>query len=228
MQKIRKLIVLFVCFLLSVSPALSNITMIRAEEVSKQEAETITVGSQIYKIKEKRMDTDYEEFTNDMNGTKPPAPWGVNGRKVGVNNVVSVVYSEERGTVVKFETNTNGKLSLVRYFNNTKNPEITGKALLETKLCLEDKDITRNIFVLYDGSKYINTLVAGKDGHLKMMNKDLVEYEIGKWYHIQMLVDTDKGEIELFIDGQKQGIYSNEMGREIKSIQIVQVGEIVR
>ena len=72
-------------------------------------------------------------------------------------------------------------------------------------MCLEDKNITRNIFVLYDGSKHTNTLVAGgKDGHLKMMNKDLVEYEIGKWYHIQMLVDTDKGEIELFIDGQNK------------------------
>ena len=44
------------------------------------------------------MDTDYEEFTNDMNGTKV-SPWGVNGQS-RINNVVSVVYSEERGTVV--------------------------------------------------------------------------------------------------------------------------------
>jgi hypothetical protein len=142
----------------------------------------------------------YETF-NAMATASPPsgAPWTVDATDGASVDVVEVPFAADKSVALQ-KPNATGVASLSAAI-----PSQSGRVVFEAKVKAAETAGFKAIPYVYDASGNAVASIAFQDGniiaHVGATTATVQAFAAGVWYRVRVVVDTNKGTFDLFVDG---------------------------
>jgi hypothetical protein len=143
-----------------------------------------------------------ETFNSYATGSTPPAPWTVATSPQGAVAVQEVPFAADKSAQLA-KPDATGTTSLTATF-----PDQHGRVVFEAKVMAAETAGFKAIPYIYDAAGDAVASVAFQDGnivaHVGQTATTIQPFAAAQWYRIRLVVDTDAGVFDLFIDGVRQ------------------------
>ncbi len=143
-----------------------------------------------------------ETFDADPTGVAPATPWTVTTSPQGAVAVQEVPFATDKSAQLT-KPDATGATSLATTF-----PDQHGRVVFEAKVMAAETAGFKAIPYVYDAAGDAVASVAFQDGnivaHVGATATTIQTFAAAQWYRIRLVVDTDAGVFDLFVDGVRQ------------------------
>lgn len=171
----------------------------------------MTVGAEEFKI------YLYDEFINYKSGI----PIGWTSNPTAISPVIG--YGNKGEAVRLLSTDMLYDGNMQQMFT----PPIDGKVVIEAKVYMPDVVYRRALFTMKDNSSQEHqTLLFNSNGYITVAPGDIkvMMYQAKQWYHLQLVFDSDKDVIDLYVDGDKK-LDNHYIGKDMTNLSLLRFGQ---